>query len=77
MAGVSKILPPLTIVEGITVDYKLHFHMIFREFAQTYKGMRNDMTPKTIDAIALEPNSNMQSSVRCCSLATGRVLQRQ
>ena len=31
-SGVSQILSPLAIVEGISVDYNLHFRVIFGEF---------------------------------------------
>ena len=51
--GPSKILPPITIVEGIVLDYNLHFKVIFSEFVQTYKGTDNTMSLRTIDAIAL------------------------
>ena len=72
--GVSKVLSPLTIVEGITVDYNLYFKVIFGEHVQTYEGMRNDLSPRKIDAIALGPNGNMQGCIRCYSLASRRVL---
>jgi len=76
-SGVSQVLSPLVIVEGLVVDYNLHFKVIFREFLQTYEGTKNDMIPRTIDAIALGPNGNLQGGIRCFSLATGKVLQHQ
>ena len=75
--GVSQILSPLTIVEGTALDYNLHFRVIFGEFVQTYEGTSNDMAPRCVDAIALGPNGNLQGGIRCFSLATGKVLQRQ
>ena len=75
--GVSKILPPLTIVESLTIDYNLHFKVIFGEYLQTFEGIRNDLTLRTIDALALGPNGNMQGGIRYYSLATGQVLQQQ
>ena len=74
--GLSKILPPITIVEGIFLDYNLHFKVIFGEFVQTYEGTDNTMSPRTADTIALGPAMNMQGRIRCFSLVSGRVLQR-
>ena len=77
LKGVSKVLPPLTIVEGLTLDYCLLFRVIYGEHVQTYEGTRNDMTARTVDALALGPNINVQGGIRCYSIGTGRVLQRQ
>ena len=63
LKGISQVLPPITIVEGIVLDYNLHFRVIFGEFIQTYEGTKNDMSKRTIDAIALEPASNMQGGI--------------
>ena len=57
--GVSKILSPLAIVEGIVLDYNVHFRVIYGEFLQTYEGTHNDISPRTIDAMALGPNGNL------------------
>ena len=62
--GVSKILSPLVIVEGVTLDFNLYFRVIFEEFVQTYEGTKNNMTPRSVDAIALGPNSNLQGGIR-------------
>ena len=70
-------LSPLTIVEGVAVDYNLHFQVMFGEFVQTYEGTRNDVTLRAIDALGLGPNGNLQGGVRCFSLGTGRALHRQ
>ena len=51
--GVSQILPPLTIVEGLVVDFTKHFHVIFGEYCHTYEGTTNDMTSRTVSALAL------------------------
>ena len=63
-AGASKVLSPLTIVEGVAVDYNLHFQVAFGEFFQKYEGTRNDMTRRNIDALGLGPNGNLQGGVR-------------
>lgn len=74
---VSKILPQLTIVEGTCLDYNIHFGVICGEFVQTYEGIRNDMTPSSVDAIALGPNGNFQGGIRCFGMSNGRVLELQ
>ena len=35
------------------------------------------MTARTVDAIALGPNGNLQGGIRCFSLASRKILQRQ
>ena len=64
-------LPLLTIVERLVLDYNLHFNVVFREYLQTCKGTRNDLTLHTINSLALGSNENMQDGIRCYSLATG------
>ena len=46
-------LPPITIVEGVGIDFNIHFKVMFGEFVQTYEGVDNTMTPRTVDALAL------------------------
>ena len=77
MKGVSKSLPSLTTIEGTTLDYHLHFRVTCGEFVQTCEGTSNDMSPRTVDALAFGTNANMQCGIRYCSLGTGHVLQRQ
>lgn len=77
MKGISHILPTMTILEGLVLDYNLHFRVIFREFIQKYEGTTNTMSKYAIDAIALVPNRNLQGSIRCFSLVTRRILNRQ
>eukprot|EP00536_Pseudo-nitzschia_multiseries_P010625 jgi/Psemu1/203784/e_gw1.332.17.1 len=74
--GVSQELSPLTIVEGRTLLYNLHFQVIFGEYAQTYEGTDNTMNSRTVGAIALGPSGNLQGGVRLYSLLTGRYLDR-
>jgi len=75
--GVSNVLLPVTIIEGTVIDYYKHFHVVFGEFVQTFKGSDNTMNKLTIDAIALGPNGNLQGGIRCFSLSTCRILSRQ
>ena len=62
------------IVKGMALDYNVHFKVIFAKFVQTYESTKNDIMPHTIDTIALGPNSNLQGSIRCFSLVTGKIL---
>jgi hypothetical protein len=74
--GVSPFLSPLTILEGVVLDYNLHFQVIFGEYAHTYEVTTNDMKRRTVGAIALGPTGNLQGGIRFYSLITGRILQR-
>jgi hypothetical protein len=42
-SGVSQHLSPMTIVEGVTLDYSKHFQVIFGEYAQVFEGTDNTM----------------------------------
>ena len=61
--GVSHILPPVPILEGIALDYILHFQVIFGEFSHMYNGTDNTMKARTTGAIALGPSGNLQGGV--------------
>ena len=74
--SLSKILQPITIIEGIILDYNLHFKVIFGEFIQTFEGTDNTISQRAADAIALGPAMNLQGRIRCFSLLLEHVLQR-
>jgi hypothetical protein len=74
--GVSPFLSPMTILEGVVLDYNLHFQVIFGEYAHTYEETTNNMKRQTVGSIALGPTGNLQGGVRFYSLVTGRILQR-
>jgi hypothetical protein len=74
--GVSQYLSPLTILEGVVLDYNLHFNVIFGEYAHTYDDTTNTMKSRTVGAIALGPNGNLQGGIRFYSLVTGKILNR-
>ena len=57
-------LPPLSIVEGKALDCNLNFRLMHGEFAETFKGARNDVNPRTTHAISLGPNGNLQGEIR-------------
>ena len=77
MNGVSNFLSSLTILEVTCLDYHLHFRVMHGEFLQTCEGTRNDMNLRTIDALALGPNTHFQGGIRCFSLVTIKVFQCQ
>ena len=74
--GVSPFLSPMTILEGVVLDYNLHFQVIFGEYVHTYEVTTNTMKSRTVGSIALGPTGNLQGGIRCYSLVTGRILQR-
>ena len=61
--GISEVLLPLIIVEGVVLDFYLHFRMIYGEFCQTYEGTNNTIALYTTDTVALGPNGNLQGGV--------------
>ena len=75
-SGISDHMSPMTIVEGVKLDYNKHFKVILCEYAQTFEGLDNTMKKQTIGAIALGPAGNLQGGVRFFSLKTGRILNR-
>jgi hypothetical protein len=74
--GVSPFLSPMTILEGVVLDYNLHFQVTFGEYVHTYEVTTNTMKSRTVGSIALGPTGNLQGGIRCYSLVTGRILQR-
>ena len=75
-SGISDHMSPMTIVEGVKLDYSKHLKVIPGEYAQTFEGLDNTMKERTIGAIALGPAGNLQGGVRFFSLKTGRILNR-
>ena len=54
-------LPPLTIVEVVVLDFNLNFRVTRGEFAQKQEGVDNTMIPFTEDAESLHPCVNFQA----------------
>ena len=50
--------------------------MILREFLQRNEGNDNDMKLRSIDALALGPNGNLQVGMGYFILVSGKLLQR-
>jgi hypothetical protein len=75
-SGVSQHLNPMTIVEGVTLDYNKHFQVIFGENAQVFEGTDNTMKERTVGVIAVGPTGNLQGGVSFFSIHTGCILDR-
>ena len=71
----SQVIPLIMIIEGVVIDYRLHFRVLYGEYLQTYKGTDNTISQRIVNAIAMGPNSNLQGGIRYFSLDTGRILQ--
>ena len=56
------------------MDFCKHFHVIFNEYVQTYKGKMNTMKLQTVRSLALGPFRNLQGGICCYILDTGKVL---
>jgi hypothetical protein len=71
--GVSKSLSPSTLITGKPpVDFKNLMKAKFGDYAQVFLDTKNDMTERTVGAIALYPTGNMQSSWYFINLTTGK-----
>ena len=73
-SGISDHMSPMTIVEGVKLDYNKHFKVIPGEYAQNFEDSDNTMKKRTIGAIALGPSGNLQGGVQCFSLKSRLIL---
>ena len=73
----SKMLPPLTIVEGILLDFNLHFRVTRGEFSQTYEVIDNNMSLRAVGVMELGSCGDLQGGLRCYNLVSGRVLKQK
>ena len=65
---------PRELITGIKPSFKTHLPVAFGSFVQTKEKTKNDMTPRTVTAIALLPLGN--GSVKFASLLSGNILIR-
>ena len=71
--GVSTTLSPSTVITGKPpMDFHNLLKIKYGDYAQVFKETNNDMSERTVGAIALYPSSNLQSSWYFMSLATGK-----
>ena len=61
---------------GGKIDYNKHCKYEFGEYVQTHEEHDNSMATRTIGALALRPNGNLQGGHLFLSLSTGRVIDR-
>ena len=64
----------MTIAEGLSLDFNLHFRAVFGKSTQSRENTLSRMTPRTIGTIILDPNENFQGGGRCFNLETERSL---
>merc|ERR1712086_528409 len=74
--GVSKTQSPSEIVLNCRLNYNSHYKVEFGEYVQTHEEHNNDMTARTLGAIATRP-SNDTGSYYFISLQTGRRINRR
>ena len=74
--GVSKTQSPSELVLGRKVDYNAHCKVEFGEYVQTHEEHSNDMSQRTLGAIATRP-SNDAGSYYFISLLTGKRINRR
>ena len=50
---------PLTIFEGMALDFNLYFRAVNEEFFQTCEGIDNITSPRAADSVSLGPCRNL------------------
>ena len=71
--GISKTLSPSASITGKPpLDFNNLLKIKYGDYAQVFKDTKNDMSERTVGAIALYPSGNVQSSWYFMSLATGK-----
>ena len=76
--GISKYFAPYTILRKKQIDFNKEFDISYGEYVQAYDdhAPTNDNTPRSIDAIYLVAESNLQGGHVVMDLATGRTTSR-
>lgn len=74
--GVSSTQSPLQIVTGLKLDYLRHCQIEFGTYAQVREETDNTLKQRTVGAIAMGPNHNLQGGTEFFSLKSGRRLDR-
>ena len=72
--GVSEHLPPVTLIEGIVLDYRKHFHVIPGKYIHTFEDLDNTGASCTVGGVELGPIINLQGGVCVFSLVSGKIL---
>ena len=72
--GVSMMLSPRAIMTGHSIDFKKHCQLPFSTYAQTHEenNPTNSQAARTVGAINLGPNRNLQGTHKFLNLCTGK-----
>ena len=73
--GISNTMSPRVMMTGIKTSI-IHAKYKFGEYFQTHETSRNDMTPRTLDAIFTGPIGNAQGGFYALNLSTGEQIKR-
>ena len=76
--GISNV-SPMTLMNGIKLDYGKHCCLPFRSYVQVYDdpSPTNSPTARTIGAITLGPTGNLQGGYKFLNLRTGKKITRR
>jgi len=77
--GVSEHLSPRTLITGRKFDFATMPKVLFGAYveASTDADLTNDMKSRTHPCIGLGPSGNMQGSLKCFDIQTGKVVTRR
>ena len=77
--GISEKFSPREIITGPKIDMKKDCKAVFGAYveASTDADVTNTMADRTHSCLALGPSGNLQGSVKCFDLLTGKVVVRQ
>jgi hypothetical protein len=78
-SGVSEVYSPREIVTGMKLDFKRHCRARFGAYVEASydDDITNTLKDRTYSCIALGPTGNIQGSMKCFDLKTGRVVKRR
>ena len=78
-SGISEVYSPREIVTGMKLDFKKHCRARFGAYVEaSYDDViTNTMKDRTHACIALGPTGNVQGSLKCFDLETGRIVKRR
>ena len=78
-SGVSTVLSPREIVTHHKMDFTKHCRVRFGAYVEAHDDpdVSNTLRDRTTACIALGPTGNLQGSIACFDLTTGRVIKRR
>eukprot|EP00804_Cyclotella_cryptica_P008709 CCRYP_018545-RA/>CCRYP_018545-RA protein AED:0.54 eAED:0.53 QI:0/0/0/1/0/0/3/0/279 len=77
--GISTVMSPREMVLGMKMDFKKHCRVRFGAYVEAScdEMVTNTLRDRTEECIALGPTGNLQGSIACFNLNTGRVVSRR